>query len=848
MALLGTLLAFGPSEAGARGVKVKVAVQTKTQAALLSTRSLRVKVRSSGRARVRVTAIHRGRSGLFRARVVAFRKKRAQAKMIRLRLTSRGVKALSGCGVQPVRVVGAYRRAPGKKARAVAQRRLTRQASRCRKPVDPPVEPPVEPKKSLCDPLDPAVCLQPWPSNFHTRPADTPTGLRLDLPREAMPKNIKGVGIDPTDMNRADGFSPGNLITVKIPGVDTPAAFSNSGIVSIDDLSQYSRPDQPVLVVDAETGERQMIWAELDSNPTSVSPSEAGPGGINVDPGNTEDVNLIIRAAKNYTPGHRYVVVLRNLRDAADQPVDAPEPFRQCRDGAKITDPAVLYRCDTLEDSVFPVLAREGISKDGLYMAWDFTVASTENITGRALTIRDDAFHRLGDDDLSDQVVEGDSPDFAIDQVIDYAPGDNPQIMRQVRGHLTGVPCYLNADGCGPGSTFAFDSDDRLTWNPAFKTEVPFRCNIPRSVVQGSSVVPARPSLYGHGLLGSLSQVNSTYLQASEHNVLFCAVNWAGFSSEDAGSVVQALMDLSGFNKATDRMQQGFVNFFMVGRAMIHPDGFADDPAFAVDPDGAGPEPAQSVIDTSHLYYEGKSQGGIMGGALTALSPDFTRAVLNVPGMNYSTLLQRSVDFDEYAVAPGYGLYTNYPDLGERQVVLSLMQLLWDRGEANGYAQRMTDDPLPNTPPPQVLMKVAVGDHQVANVSAEVEARTAGIPIMMPATDPGRHWSDQFTGFEAIPSYPHGGSAFVYWDGGPVDWVYSGPECDEDEPCQGTAVAPDENVPPRPEWGFGGDPHSYSRDAVEARQQASDFKQPNGSINPCAGGRPCYSNGWAGAE
>ena len=34
---------------------------------------------------------------------------------------------------------------------------------------------------------------------------------------------------------------------------------------------------------------------------------------------------------------------------------------------------------------------------------------------------------------------------------------------------------------------------------------------------------------------------------------------------------------------------------------------------------------------------------------LTAVAPDFEHAVLGVPGMNYSTLLQRSVDFDTYA-------------------------------------------------------------------------------------------------------------------------------------------------------------------------------------------------------
>ena len=35
-----------------------------------------------------------------------------------------------------------------------------------------------------------------------------------------------------------------------------------------------------------------------------------------------------------------------------------------------------------------------------------------------------------------------------------------------------------------------------------------------------------------------------------------------------------------------------------------------------------------------------------MGGALTALAPDFSRAKLGVAGMNYSTLLNRSVDWE----------------------------------------------------------------------------------------------------------------------------------------------------------------------------------------------------------
>ena len=83
------------------------------------------------------------------------------------------------------------------------------------------------------------------------------------------------------------------------------------------------------------------------------------------------------------------------------------------------------------------------------------------------------------------------------------------------------------------------------------------------------------------------------------------------------------------------------VNFLFLGRAMIHPKGFASSLAFW---DNKGP-----LIDTRRLYYSGGSQGGIAGGALTAVAPDFTRSVLIVPAMNYSLLLTRSIDFDPFA-------------------------------------------------------------------------------------------------------------------------------------------------------------------------------------------------------
>ena len=255
--------------------------------------------------------------------------------------------------------------------------------------------------------------------------------------------------------------------------------------------------------------------------------------------------------------------------------------------------------------------------------------------------------------------------------------------------------------------------------------------------------------------------MNAGNVQAmsAEHNFVFCATDWIGMS--DGGhrrTPWSMLQDFSRFPALADRLQQGFLNFLYLGRLMIHPDGFGADPAFQ--------DEGRSVIDTRRLFYDGNSQGGIFGGALTALAPDFTRAVLGVPGMNYSTLLRRSVDFDRYSTHPRS---RHYPSELERPLILSLMQMLWDRGEPNGYAHHMTDDPLPDTPPHEVLLHVAFGDHQVANVTAEVEARTIGARPAQPALDAGPQLRQEpFYGIPPIRAFPFDGSAFVMWDTRPA--------------------------------------------------------------------------------
>src|SRR3954470_19108096 len=102
------------------------------------------------------------------------------------------------------------------------------------------------PPAAGCDPLDPAVCLQPWPNDFLTRPdASTPTGKRLNLQITAMPRNAAGVPIRPDEYNRNDGFSPGSPIHTFVPGLDDQAAFERTGLVPITDMARTFDEDQP---------------------------------------------------------------------------------------------------------------------------------------------------------------------------------------------------------------------------------------------------------------------------------------------------------------------------------------------------------------------------------------------------------------------------------------------------------------------------------------------------------------------------------------------------------------------------------------------------------------------------
>jgi hypothetical protein len=208
-----------------------------------------------------------------------------------------------------------------------------------------------------------------------------------------------------------------------------------------------------------------------------------------------------------------------------------------------------------------------------------------------------------------------------------------------------------------------------------------------------------------------------------------------------------------------------------------------------------------SYIDPSAAYYHGISQGGIFGGTFMAITPDIERGVIDVPGQPYNLLLNRSVDFDMYFSL----LQQGFSDSRDLQIILALIQGLWDEAEPTGYSHRIDNDPFPNTPSHDVLIQAAIGDHQVTTLGAHIMARAVGAPHL----DTGIR---EIWGLDSVSDQNPGSTYVEYSFGLPEDPLQNHPQ----EACD--------------------DPHGKLRQLTESREQRHTFFQTGIVQNFCTDG------------
>jgi hypothetical protein len=551
-----------------------------------------------------------------------------------------------------------------------------------------------------CDFLIEERCILPYPSSFFLKAdASTPTGLRVNYGPQSLPKNLSNVYVDPTDWNTLDGFSPGPMILALFPDTGSPVDVGpGSNVAFHTNFARSLDADHPIVLMNADTGERIVHFVELDANTTDVA-----------------ERALIVRPGRRLDDATRYIVAFRNLTDTLGAPIKPRLAFRAIRDSVDDEDIAAACgaHCVAAIDGRRPVykdifqrLKLHGVPTTDIILAWDFTTASSAALTDWIRSVRDQAF-ALG------------TPTFTVTSVDDGpgGAGRNANIFRRVQGTFQ-APLFMTADA--PGSRLNLVNG--VPTQNGYAT-VPFVVDIPRVAVNiGGTPQPARPTLWGHGLLGSRTQVTALSLLAQTYDFVVGGVDMQGMSSADLPTVVTLIQDVSLFHFIPERLHQGFLNHLLLGRLFLDgTNGFNSDPAFQF---GGVP-----LIDTTEVYYSGGSQGGIFGVAIMSIAEDFKRGFVAVPAANYSTLLHRSVDFNPYlALQRG-----SYPDRLDEEILLALIQQLWDRAEPQGYMNHLVAGDLSSPPVPhKILVHMATYDSEVSNLGTEIMVRSLGISQVTP--------------------------------------------------------------------------------------------------------------------
>lgn len=636
-----------------------------------------------------------------------------------------------------------------------------------------------------CNPVSLGDCLLPIPSSYwEKQDPSTPSGFTLNLPAKLLPAKVAADGktkipLDPAPYNAADGWSPATSIFVH-----AKEALSADNLPPHEDIAASLKGDSPTILLDADTGERVAHWAELDKNDTP--PARRGDAEPYADHG------LLIRPAGDLLRGHRYIVAItRSLKTATGGELGVPAAFAALRDG-KETDNAAVERQRQKYAEIFSTLSAAGVDKGDLLIAWDFHTASDEYIHRDILAMRAQAIEALGDEGIGYEItsieqstnadhsglwkIEGtfESPLFLEDGGDPYQKID--KCKNEVFGDCSPAGYVRDADGLPLQAG---------TWSRPFILTIP-----------AAGVAVGSPQLvqFGHGLLGGGGEIMSGYNRdfAKQFNIAFIAGDWTGLSSDDVPVVSAGLINWNLFATTAYRLGQGHIDAIALSytaRQIAKSEELKT--ALGVNHD---------VFDPSAMTYYGISLGGIMGGGFMALHPFIRYGVLNVAGSTWSTMIQRSSNWNTY----GAGLATGYPSYLDAQTLLTLSQTLWDISDPIAFAPHLIKDPFPGTEAKKILYQEAVGDSQVPNVASEKMVRAAGLPLLTPSVR-------EVYGVETVESAP---SALTIWDE------------------KVAAVPPRTNIPPPEDNGT----HGSIRKLPALMQQISRFLWGDHKIvNTCSG-------------
>ncbi len=551
------------------------------------------------------------------------------------------------------------------------------------------VEPP-------CHPLHLKHCLLPYPSDIWSeKDSASATGIRLTIPDNFIDATVMAELPSTFDLqeilNGSTGFSAATSVLFELASPPEMATLPADGGNSI-------------IAINLATGERTPITVQLSEY--ARSDQVASPVQV---------IEIFPRSRWQF--GQRYVVAVTNAVKNLDGKDYLPsEGFSDLLKGEG----------DSNYDEALDYLDAAGFAKEFLLSATVFTVRTEEEVTQPLRT-------------LAERVYQGEHPVRGLWVLYGNQSDDIAAIVTgQVR-----VDTYRTIDG-----GVDYDRDEaKQQW-------IDFRLTLPR-VANGQS---APVSIYGHGI--SISKESDFFVSAinAELGIATISIDQPNHGMRailDDGQVL-GLLAPRHLPRQIGMLSHSSLDFMSLLKALNSSlsglDLLPGEKGVVISP-VSGDEVRDGIadIDSSRIYYQGTSLGGVLGSTFLALAPTVKGAFLQVPGSGITRILSYSILWDEFF----YKLMPRSANGAQALVLKAAVQHQIDYGDSINFLHYFRSPPV-GIPAKPLGIVVAMDDGVVPNNSSMAMAELANLPLVgeelfpMPGLIPAEDFVDGY-GVKQIP-------------------------------------------------------------------------------------------------
>ncbi|MDF1781244.1 MAG: hypothetical protein P1U67_08120 [Alcanivoracaceae bacterium] len=519
-----------------------------------------------------------------------------------------------------------------------------------------------------CNPLSLQTCTIPFPSNYWANAdASSPTGVSLEMTSSLLRQEVADqlpaeTGISVEGIfNGAHGFSAASAVVFEFDHAPDPGS-----------LPKYA--ENVVIAYDLDAGEFVDVRAQI---------SDYAKGNNVSAPANVLEVYPVSR----WNFGHRIVVAVTKSLEISGETKD----FQSLADSASgQSEKAYLAKLSS-------GLAQAGIAESNVRSATIFTVRDQEEVVGPMRMLVERTF----------------SQDHPVRNIeVDYKTYSGKKAAL-ITGELR-TDNYRREGGIG---MVDFDATPKEQW-------ITFRLTLPQAA-HTSGKVPV--AFYAHGLgadksMDALVTTSNAGLGIATFSVDF--PNHGDRKEVDGGGVFDNL-EVSKLSREIGMMTQHTIDFAAAHKALI---GMADlDVLGRLTWSSWCWKCADGIadMDTTRVFMEGTSLGGVLGSSYAALSPDLDGALFHVTGVGVTSILAGSILWE----SAFSGLEPPAANGAEAVMLKGAVQQLLDYGDSINYIETMRY-PSDGRPIRPMMVFAGNGDSIVPNDGTIALAQIVEMPLV----------------------------------------------------------------------------------------------------------------------